>query len=809
LIFDFYSEAMIKNYFKTAWRNLWRNKSFTAINVAGLAIGMAASILILLWIQNELSIDRFYKKENRIYWMYNRDKDADGKVWVGPNTPKMLATTLKKDYPEVEDVARYAAITFLLTAGDKHLNIQGATVDSGFLNVFDFPLKEGNIRNSLTSSYSIVLTDKLAKKLFPQDASHGNESAIGKTVRIDSINNCTVTAVMKDLPNNTKFDFEYLLPWAYLAKIGWDDSSWIFNSIHTYALLRQRSSQAAFDSKVKNIIIEHTKGTENASTAEVFTQPLRRAYLYSRSENGKLVGGPVEMLRLFGAIAAFILLVACINFMNLSTARSEKRSREVGIRKVMGAGREKLVAQFLGESILLSVLAFTIALFLVEISLKSFNELVNKQLFIDYASPVFWMFALAFILLSGILAGSYPAFFLSSFNPVNVLKGTFKKVNASVNPRKVLVVLQFTFAIILIISTIIVQRQIQYALNRDAGYNKSNLIWTWAQGDVNKHFQAIKDEILSNGLATSITRCANPITKRWRDSWGFSWQGSTKEDERIDFVRLGSDADFVRTIGVKLLEGRDIDGYNYASDSNAVVLNESAVKVMRLKNPLGQTIRSTDGTEQLHVIGVVKDFILESPYEKDINPMMICGPAYNFGYAVHIKLNPANPVTTNLARIEKVFKQYNPQYPFEYVFVDESYAKKFNDTQRTGKLAALFAALTIFICCLGLFGLATYMAEARMKEIGIRKVLGASVFGITSLLSKDFLKLVIISLLIASPFAWWAMNTWLKKYSYRIDVEWWVFLFAGLLSVAIALATISYQSIKTAIANPIKSLRTE
>jgi len=390
-----------------------------------------------------------------------------------------------------------------------------------------------------------------------------------------------------------------------------------------------------------------------------------------------------------------------------------------------------------------------------------------------------------------------------------VLKGAFKKANASVNPRKVLVVLQFTFAIILITSTVIVERQIQYALERDAGYNRTNLIWTWAQGDVDKHFNAIKNEILNSGAATSITRCANPITRRWRDSWGFSWQGSTKNDEKIDFVRLGSDADFVKTIGIKLLDGRDIDGYNYPTDSDAVLLNESAVKAMRLRNPVGQIIKAVDGTEQLHVIGVVKDFILESPYEKNINPMMICGPASNFGYAVHIKLNPSHTTAANLASLEKIFKQYNPQYPFEYMFVDESYAKKFSDTQRTGKLAALFAALTIFISCLGLFGLATYMAESRIKEIGVRKVLGASVFGITSLLSKDFLKLVMIALIIASPVAWWATNTWLQKYSYRVDVEWWVFLLAGLLSVVIALATISYQSIKAAIANPVKSLRTE
>jgi ABC-type antimicrobial peptide transport system permease subunit len=796
-------EPMFTNYFKTTIRNLWRNKAFASINIAGLSIGMAAAILILLWVQNELSIDRFYQKEDRIYLMYNRDKNAEGETFAWPNTPKILAPTLKKDYPEVEDAVRFRNVTFLLSVEDKHLNIQGAFTDSGFLNVFDFPLLEGNARHSLNNGYSIVLTEKSAKKFF------GNESAVGKTVRIDSTHNCTVTAVLKDLPNNTKFDFEYLLPWAYMIKIGWDDSIWGSNGVYTYALLKPGSSQAAFDAKVRDITINHTKGTPGASTTQVFTQPLSRAYLYSKSENGKLVGGPVETVKLFAIIAAFILLIACINFMNLSTARSEKRAKEVGIRKVMGAQKIKLIVQFLCESIVLSFIAFLIALFLVQVSLKGFNELVGKELFINYTNSSFWLYAIAFILFSGILAGSYPAFFLSAFQPVKVLKGTFKKVNASVNPRKVLVVLQFTFAIILIISTIIVERQIQYALDRDAGYNRNNLIYTWAQGDVSEHYDLIKHDLLNSGAAVSLTRCANPITRRWSDGWGYRWDGSTKEDEKIDFVRLGADADFTKTIGVKLIEGRDIDVYNYPTDSSAVLLNESAVKLMHVKNPLGLIIKEVDGNAQWHVVGVVKDFIMESPYEKDISPMMIFGPAGAFGYVVHIKLNPHNTTAANLARAEKIFKEYNPQYPFEYVFADEAYAKKFSDTQRTGKLAALFAVLTIFISCLGLFALAAYMAENRTKEIGVRKVLGASVINITSLLSKDFLKLVFISFVIASPVAWFAMSEWLKSYSYRISMQWWIFAAAGLLALFIALITISFQSIKAAIANPVKSLRTE
>ena len=794
---------MIKNFFKTAFRSLWRSKGFSFINILGLSIGMAAAILILLWIQNQLSTDRFYDKESRIYLMYNRDKNGSGEIFAWPNTPKILATALKKDYPEVKDAVRFNNVTFLLTANDKHLNVQGAFADSSFLNVFNFPLAEGTAQQALHGSYSIVITKELAKKFF------GNENAVGKTIRIDSVNNCTVTAVLKDLPANTQFNFEYLLPWSYMTRLGWDDDSWNNNGIYTYTLLKPNASQASFDKKIKDITIDHTKGTASPSTTEVFTQPLSRAYLYSKSENGKLADGPIATVRLFAIIAGFILLIACINFMNLSTARSEKRAKEVGIRKVMGAHKIKLIAQFLVESIVISSMAFAIALVLAQISLSAFNTLVGKELFINYADPLFWLFSIAFILFSGALAGSYPAFFLSSFQPVTVLKGTFRKANGSVNPRKVLVVLQFTFAIVLIISTIIVQRQIEYALNRDAGYNRNNLVYTFAQGDVSEHYDLIKHDLLNDGAAVSMTRCANPITRRWSDSWGYIWKGSSKEDEKIDFVTLGTDADFTKTTGVKLIAGRDIDVDNFPTDSTAVMLNESAVKMMHVNDPVGMEIKEADGTAKWHVVGVVKDFIMESPYQKDISPMMIFGPARSFGYVVHIRLNPANTTASNLAKLEKVFKQYNPQYPFEYVFADQSYARKFDDTQRTAKLAALFSGLTIFISCLGLFALAAYMAEQRTKEIGVRKVLGASAANITSLLSKDFLKLVIISFAIASPVAWFAMSKWLKGYSYHIGIEWWVFGAAGFVAVVIALLTVSFQAIKAAIASPVKSLRTE
>jgi ABC-type antimicrobial peptide transport system permease subunit len=789
---------MLKNYFKIAFRNLWKRKGYSFINILGLTIGMASAILILLWIQNELSYDRFYKKSDRLYTMYNRDK-FNNELWAWNTTPKIMAPAIKHDYPEVEDAVRYNNITFLATVGEKKLNVRGAFADSGFLNMFSFPLVSGNTTQALAGNYNIVLTQKMAKKLF------GNDDAMGKIVRIDSNANFTVSAVLKDLPNNTSFDFEYLLPWAFMDKLGWNDKYWGNNSVRTFVLLKPGTSHLAFDAKVKDITTSHSTESE-----KVFSYALSRQHLYGKNKNGQLVDGQIETVRLFAVIAAFILLIACINFMNLSTARSEKRAKEVGIRKVAGALKSSLIAQFIGESVLLSAIAFILAVITVQLSLSGFNNLTGKQLFISYGNPLYWLFAIGFILFTGFIAGSYPAFYLSSFTPVKVLKGTFKKMNALVTPRKVLVVLQFTFAIVLIISTIIVQHQIRFAQNRDAGYNRNNLVYAFTQGDAAKNYLLIKNELLKSGAVIAVTKSANPITQRWSDSWGFSWPGSTESDKKLDFVRLGTDADFIKTIGVHLKEGRDIDVYNYPTDSTAVMLNETAVTAMHLENPVGQIIRSGgDADRSFHVVAVVKDFILESPFEKKVNAMMIMGPANDFFQVMHMKLNPSNGTADNIAKMEKIFKQYNPQYPFEYVFADESYAKKFKEQQRTGTLATLFAGLTIFISCLGLFGLASYMAENRIKEIGVRKVLGASVFSITSLLSKDFLQLVIVSLLIASPVAWWAMDKWLQNYTYHISIEWWVFAGAGILSILIALATVSYQSVRAAVANPVKSLRTE
>ena len=786
---------MLRNYLKIAVRNLLRNRFFSIINIAGLAVGMASAILILLWIQNEVSYDQFHEKKDRIYQVWNRS-EFDGKLQCWGTTPKIMGPTLKKDYADIEDAVRvHWSNSFLFSIGDKRLNAKGTMVDPGFLTMFSFPLVKGNVKTALNDVYSIVLTETLAKKIF------GKEEPMGKVIKIDNADNVTVTGIMKDFPHATKFEAEYVLPWKFLTHKGWDDSTWGNNSTSNYVLLRPGATEEAVNKKIKNITIEHTKGEEKI---EVFLHPASKWRLWSKFENGINTGGRIEVVRLFGFIAAFILLIACINFMNLSTARSEKRSKEVGIRKVVGAGKKSLVGQFLGESIMVSTLAAIIAVGIVELSLNGFNKLVDKQLSVQYSDPFFWVSAIIFILVTGLLAGSYPAFFLSSFKPVKVLKGTFKAAHALVTPRKILVVVQFTFAIALVICTMIVTQQIRYAQNRELGYDRQNLVYHFLDGDIDKKYELIKNELISSGAAIAVTKNSAPITEGWSDSWGYEWPGKDP-NAKIDFNMYSSDADLTKTVGLRIIEGRDIDIKQYPTDSTAIILNESAVALMGFKKPIGQIVKY--GDDSWHVVGVIKDFILQSPYQP-MKAMVIHGPKLWFN-VMHFKLNPNNPTERNLATAEKIFKKYNPEYPFSYRFVDEEYEKKFNDTKRTGTLATLFAALAIFISCLGLFGLATYMAENRIKEIGVRKVLGASVMNITRLLSKDFMKLVLISLGIATPIAWWAMYNWLQDFPYHVDIKWWVFALAGVVSIVIALITVSYQSIKAAIANPVKSLRTE
>lgn len=786
---------MFKNYLKIAWRNLIRNKSFSLLNITGLSIGLAVTGLIMIWINFDIGIDQYHENKDRIYEVYNQHP-VDGEIWTWNSTPKIMAPTIKKDYPEVERISRYFYDNeFLFARNDKRIKSTGTIVDPDFLHMFSFPLLEGNLETVLEDVNSVVITETFAKRLF------GNESAVGQVVKVDNEDSFIVTGILKDLPNNTGFNFEFLIPWAYVHQKGWDDENWGNNSIATYLMLSEGINYESFSNKIKTLREKYDKESPDMVT---FLYPWTRYWLYSNFENGKEAGGRIDLIRMFGIIALIILIIACINFMNLSTARSEKRAKEVGIRKVVGAKKSALVGQFLGESILVSFLAALLAFVLILICLPAFSTLIERPLSLDITNLTFWLISLGVVLFTGIIAGSYPALYLSRFKPSSVLKGTFKKLNASVTPRKILVVLQFSAAIILITASIIITQQMRKVQDRQSGYSKNNLIYSMLEGDLEKNYTLIKEELIASGTAVSVTKTGSPITETWSNSWGLEWNGKD-EDNKVLVHRLPVDDTPVKTFGLELTEGRDFDLVNYPTDSTAVIINESALELMGFEEPMGQIIK--DNGIDWHVIGVVKDFVMNSPFQK-VDPMVIEGAKAWFN-VLHVKFNDAIGTKEGLASVESVFRKYNPEYPFNYEFVDQRYAKKFDDEQRTGKLVGLFTLLTIFISCLGLFGLASYMAENRIKEIGIRKVLGASVRSITTLLSKDFLKLVLIAIVLAVPISWYLMSLWLEEFAYRITISWWIFALAGISAVGIALLTVSYQAVKAAIVNPVMSLRSE
>lgn len=789
---------MLKNYWTIAIRTLLRNKGFSALNLTGLAIGMASATLMLLWIHNESTYDNFHKNKTQIYQVWNRGI-MSGKLACWNNTPKILSRALRQDYPAIVNTCRTDSRWFVTDVGEKKMSSHALIVDSTFLSIFSFPLVQGNPAGVLQDPYSIVLTRALAKKLF------GEKDPLNKTVKINK-SQFVVTGVLKDLPPNTNFDFEYLLPYNYERIIGEDDESdeghWGNNTVVTWVQLQPTASEAAVNRQIEKTTIRHSKGIEKT---EIFLHPLSKLHLYSEFVNGVNTGGYITTVRLFAVIAAFILLVACINFMNLSTARSEKRAKEVGIRKVAGAYRGLLIGQFLGESILLSFLSAIVAGLLVQLSLSKFNTLVGKGLSVPYGSPWFWGLTLLFILVTGILAGSYPAFFLSGFRPVSVLKGAFRRSHAPVNPRKILVVLQFSFAILLIICTFIVVRQIRYAQERSAGYDRSRIVYHWITGDLNSRYAMLQRDLINSGAATAVCRTASPLTSIISDSWGFGWNGKDPNDH-TDFDRFSEDEGLVRTAGLQLVQGRDMDLRQYPTDSTAMLLNESAARAMGFKDPIGQLVK--DAPETYHVVGVIKDFAMGSPYD-DPRPMVVVGAKSYFFNVINIRLAEGRSTARNIENIRQAFARYNPDNPFEYHFADADFGQKFADTERIATLTGLFAGLTILISCLGLFGLAAYMAESRVKEIGVRKVLGASVLNIATLLTRDFLVLVGLAILIASPLAWYFMDNWLKGYSYHVSIGPWVFIIAGSLSIGIALITVGGQAIAAARTDPAKNLRSE
>lgn len=792
---------MFRNYFRVALRNALRNKAFSAINITGLATGIVSVALIMLWVQNELSYDRFHPDSDRLYEAWNRDT-FDGRIECWSTTPRILASTLKNEYPEVEHAISYAdyQMEFLISKDDKKFtDNSGIITETPFLSMFNFPLLSGDATTALDDPFSIVLTKGFADKIF------GDELAQGKTVTLrygTEELNFIVTGVLKELPNNTGFDFGYLLSWELMRAMGEDDTYWGNNSVLTFVKLNEGVSLDQFNSKMKDIVRRHT---EDQQHNEMFLYPVSKLRLYSSFVNGFPHGGRIEVVRLFEVIALFIIIISCINFMNLTTARCENRAKEVGIRKTVGANYKSLVGQFLTESLLLSAIAGFIAILAAYFLLPLFNTLTEKQLVINYGDPRIWVAFFTLVIFAGLLAGSYPSFFLSSFKPIRVLKGNYISIRSGGAVRKALVIFQFSVTFILIIGTLVVNEQINFAQRRETGFSKDRLIYHSISGDLAKNFIPLKKELLESGTAISISKTFSPITQLWSNTPGIQWQGKDP-NLQIIFDRYAADEHIVATAGLNLIAGRDLDLLKFPSDSTAAIINESAANVMKFENPVGEHFID-DGKEWL-IVGVVKDFVARSPFQK-VAPMVILGAAKNYFYTVHLKLTDAVPLAQALEKTEKSFKKYNPDYPFEYHFADVEYEKKFNDEKKTQRLSALSGSLAIFISCLGILGLSIHIAHKRMKEIGIRKVLGASTASVLVLLSKEPVRLICISLFIASPIAYWAMQKWLENYDYKVNVGWWIFLFTGAGTLLIALATISIQTIRAAIMNPANSLKHE
>jgi len=659
--------------------------------------------------------------------------------------------------------------------------------------MFTLPFVAGDPKTALDDPMSMVITKQLAKKLFH------TEDVFGRTVRMGAHSLYKITGILKDPPANTMFrDCEYYCSYAQQTMI---DNDWTDIAVPTFVLVRPNTNVAALNNKLKDLIPSRSGG--RAKTAE-FLYPVSRLPLHGQFINGHESGGFIIIVRAFTLIAIFIILIACINFMNLSTAYSQRRAKEVGIRKVTGALRPSLLLQFLGESVLTAGLAGVAALLLVRLTLPAFNRFTQTPLELDYRDPQFWLAFTGFALLTGILAGSYPAFVLSSFKPVSVLKGRIDNLLSTLTARKALVIFQFSTAIALIISTLIITRQVEYARTRQTGYNRDHLINVFFYNNREREAaDQIRNELLSSGAATAVTKGLSPLTDNWASVLDLKYAGKDPS-LKMQVNQYAEDGNLVQTAGMQLLMGRDIDPIRFPTDSTACLINESALAAMKFKDPIGQAI--TENQVTYHVVGVIKNYIQESPYQS-IRPMIVEGPRHNTG-VILIRLNGRRPINQDLAETEKIFKKFVPLYPFEYSFVEADFAAKFQTEQFVGRLATLFAGLVIFISCLGLFGLAAYTAHSRVKEIGIRKVLGASVTNVSLLLSQDFIKLIALSILVAIPIAWLTMENWLSGYDYRIRISWDIFALAGAGALLIALATVSYQAIKAALANPVKNLRT-
>ena len=794
---------MIRNFFKTAFRSLLKNKINSLLNIVGLATGIACAGFIFLWVENETGYDDFNIKKDRLFYIRENQKYDTYTATFG-STPGLLAPAIQAEIPGIANTCRTSEgrRSMMFSIGDKSVYASGKYAEPSFFTMFTFPFAQGNATTAFRELHSIVVTEQAARKFF------GNEKeVVGKTVRVDNKQDYIITGVLKDIPQNSTIQFEWLMPF----EIFFQESEWLHhwgnNSLSTYVELKPEVNPASVNKRLYNFIQQR----EPASIARPFLWSMSYWRLYDDFENGKQTGGGrIEYVRLFSLIAWIILFIACINFMNLSTARSEKRAREVGVRKVLGAGKSRLIIQFIGEALLMAVLSSILALTIMSVTLPAFNLLVESNLALQVTNPVHITALLLITLICGIVAGSYPSFYLSSFNPVFVLKGLKLKNGSAAFIRQGLVVLQFSISIVLIISTIIIYQQIQHVKNRQLGFDKNNLVELDMQGDMGKNYASIKQDLLNTGVVENVALSDHTTIYGGNNTDGLTWEGKAPDKKILISTRYVT-PEFMRTSGMKLLEGRDFQpGDSTMKKTFNVLITQSFEKLMGHESAIGKIIRYEGDTSGVAatVVGVVNDYVYGNMYGKPDPVLFVCAAPENTTVMYVRFKTPSNPEKA-LSHVEAVMKKDNPSYPFDYRFVDDQFNKMFQSETLISKLSRVFAALAIIISCLGLFGLATFTAERRTKEIGIRKVLGASVAGITVLLSKDFLKLVVLSAIIAFPVAGWAMNNWLLGYAYRISIGWWVFIAAGVLSVLIALLTISFQSVKAALSNPVKSLRTE
>jgi putative ABC transport system permease protein len=788
---------MIKNYIKTTLRSLLKNRSYSFLNIIGLAIGIACASLIFLWVQDELTFNHNFAKRNVLYKVYE-NQTYEGKTSTFFGTPGPMAKAMKAEIPGIKNAARMTGDgnSALFALGDKTITEIGNYADSEIFSMLQLPFVKGSETNAFQQLHSVVINETMAKKFF------GDADPMGKSLKVDNEQDYIVTGVFKDLPKNSTYQFQWLAPLQNIDhKQPWM-TIWGANWVRTLVELEPNANLASINQKLNHYIASKTKST---NTTVCFLFSMNDWNLHNHFTDGKVDGGRIQYVKLFSFIAWIILLIACINFMNLSTARSEQRAKEVGVRKVMGAGKGKLIGQFIGEAVIMSFIAMLVAVGLIYLAIPSFNTLVQKQLSVDIFEPLHLIYLVSISLVTGLFAGSYPAFYLSSFNPTAVLKNI--KIKSSVGSgliRQSLVVIQFSISIILIIGTIIIYQQIQHVKNRNLGYSKDNLVYVYLQGNQADHFTAVLNDLKQSGVVEDAALSDNTALEVGSNTDNYSWEGKdASKNPLISWENVSPQ--FISTMSMRLVAGQNFNT-NSAVDSTNVIINEAFAKQMGKEGRVGGIIRD-GGKKAYQIIGILKDYLYNDMYASAA-PLLLYSRSSSMG-VLSIRFKSGVNMQDALVKAGEIVKKDCPGCPFEYQFVDEDFNQLFKTETLTGTLAGVFAGLAIFISCLGLFGLAAYTAERRIKEIGIRKVLGASVSGLAGLLSKDFLQLVGISCVIAFPVAFWALHKWLESYQYRVDINWWVFAIAGILAMLIALATVSFQAIKAALTNPVKSLRSE